>query len=254
MKSRKIEKGACFSWAMRQVMALLLAASLATAPASGQQQTQPSAQQQSQQGKAQRFGPDTLPGAPVRPHDIISDNLDRVAASADQILEVLNKEAGLMVEFKRLLVQDCELPAFAPEDLDNLPIGPNIPARAPRSSAPIQRADETSPNQITRPDGLSPSLEQRSGYPASLGSQETLLTALREGGNTQFSGVPRTPGNLTADGLSPLFLAQPELQTLSTPQLVQASIESSVPRTTGSIERFPSGRNANAARYGSYSG
>src|SRR5256884_3998931 len=31
-----------------------------------------------------------------RTPDIISDNLDRVAASADQILEVLNKEAGLI--------------------------------------------------------------------------------------------------------------------------------------------------------------
>src|SRR5256884_7113051 len=42
-----------------------------------------------------------------RTPDIISDNLDRVAASADQILEVLNKEAGLMVELKRLLAQEA---------------------------------------------------------------------------------------------------------------------------------------------------
>src|ERR1039458_10315666 len=39
--------------------------------------------------------------------DIISDNLEKAAASADQILEVVNKEAGLMVEFKRLLAQDA---------------------------------------------------------------------------------------------------------------------------------------------------
>ena len=44
---------------------------------------------------------------PVHSSDIISDNLDRVAASADQILEVVNKEAGLMVELKRLLAQDA---------------------------------------------------------------------------------------------------------------------------------------------------
>jgi protein involved in polysaccharide export with SLBB domain len=43
----------------------------------------------------------------VRPADIISDNLDRVAASADQILEVLNRESGLMVEFKRALAEDA---------------------------------------------------------------------------------------------------------------------------------------------------
>jgi hypothetical protein len=30
-----------------------------------------------------------------------------VAAPADQILEVVNKEAGLMVELKRLLAQDA---------------------------------------------------------------------------------------------------------------------------------------------------
>src|SRR5467141_140317 len=42
-----------------------------------------------------------------QPPDIISDNLDRVAASADQILAVVNNQAGLMVELKRLLAQDA---------------------------------------------------------------------------------------------------------------------------------------------------
>jgi polysaccharide export outer membrane protein len=39
--------------------------------------------------------------------DLVTDNLDRVAATAQQILELLNKDAGLMVEFKRLLAQDA---------------------------------------------------------------------------------------------------------------------------------------------------
>jgi polysaccharide export outer membrane protein len=39
--------------------------------------------------------------------DIVSDNLDRVAGTAEQILEVLNKDSGLMVEFKRLLAEDA---------------------------------------------------------------------------------------------------------------------------------------------------
>src|SRR5713101_5524944 len=64
-------------------------------------------QQQPQQGTAQRSGSETPARVPVRPPDIISDNLDRVAASADQILEVLNKESGLMVEFKQLLAEDA---------------------------------------------------------------------------------------------------------------------------------------------------
>ena len=39
--------------------------------------------------------------------DIVTDNLDRVAASAEQILDFLSRDAGLMVEFKRLLAQDA---------------------------------------------------------------------------------------------------------------------------------------------------
>jgi len=48
-----------------------------------------------------------LPHAYLALADIISDNLDKAAASADQILEVVNKEAGLMVELKRLLAQEA---------------------------------------------------------------------------------------------------------------------------------------------------
>lgn len=44
----------------------------------------------------------------VRPSpDIVTDNLDRVAATAEQIVDYLKKDAGLMVEFKRLLAQDA---------------------------------------------------------------------------------------------------------------------------------------------------
>src|SRR6202521_4148648 len=99
MRSRNIEQTADFGWAARQVAALLLTVTLA-APAA-------QSQQQSRQGAAQRSGSETPARVSVRPPDIISDNLDRVAASADQILEVLNKEPGLMVELKRLLAQDA---------------------------------------------------------------------------------------------------------------------------------------------------
>jgi polysaccharide biosynthesis/export protein len=99
MRSRNIERTAGFDWAARQVVALLLTVTLA-APAA-------QSQQQSRQGAAQQSGSETPARVSVRPPDIISDNLDRVAASADQILEVLNKEPGLMVELKRLLAQDA---------------------------------------------------------------------------------------------------------------------------------------------------
>jgi polysaccharide biosynthesis/export protein len=39
--------------------------------------------------------------------DIIKDNLSRAAATPEQILELLNKDAGLMVEFKQALAKDA---------------------------------------------------------------------------------------------------------------------------------------------------
>ncbi|GAC1617528.1 MAG: hypothetical protein NVS9B13_04350 [Candidatus Acidiferrum sp.] len=41
------------------------------------------------------------------PTDIVADNLDRVAATVGQILEVLGQDAGLMVEMKRVLALDA---------------------------------------------------------------------------------------------------------------------------------------------------
>jgi polysaccharide biosynthesis/export protein len=47
-----------------------------------------------------------IPGA-RQGADLVADNVDRVAATADEILQLLNKDAGLMVEFKRLLAQEA---------------------------------------------------------------------------------------------------------------------------------------------------
>jgi hypothetical protein len=99
MRNRNTEQRASSGWVSRQTAALFLAISLAAPTAQSQQQ--------SERGTAQRPGSETQARASVRPPDIISDNLDRVAASADQILEVLNKETGLMVELKRLLAKDA---------------------------------------------------------------------------------------------------------------------------------------------------
>src|SRR5258708_8961190 len=79
MRSRNVEQCASCGWAARQAAALLLAVSFA-APAA-----QP--KQQPGQGEPQRARSETPARISVRPPDIISDNLDRVAASADQILE-----------------------------------------------------------------------------------------------------------------------------------------------------------------------
>ena len=53
------------------------------------------------------FPPPQQNASPRPAADIVAENLDRVAATADQILEVLNKDSGLMVEFKRLLAEDA---------------------------------------------------------------------------------------------------------------------------------------------------
>ncbi len=42
-----------------------------------------------------------------RGDDIVADNLDRVAATADQILEMVNKDAGLMVELKGVIAREA---------------------------------------------------------------------------------------------------------------------------------------------------
>ncbi len=47
-------------------------------------------QRQTQGSAAQGSGTETPARVPLHSPDIISDNLDRVAASADQILEVVN--------------------------------------------------------------------------------------------------------------------------------------------------------------------
>src|SRR6266852_2308444 len=75
-------------------------------------------QRPSQGSAAQAAWTESPSRVPLHSPDIISDNLDRVAASADQILEVLNKEAGLMVELKRLLAQDAGVSGQILEESD----------------------------------------------------------------------------------------------------------------------------------------
>src|SRR5579864_2813406 len=98
MRGSNVKGWASFGWAAQQAVTMLLAVSLGVPVALPQQQPQQ---------KSQGSGSETSARVPTRPPDIISDNLDKAAASADQILEVVNKEAGLMVELKRLLAQEA---------------------------------------------------------------------------------------------------------------------------------------------------
>jgi len=335
MKGLNTARLASLGWAARQTVVLLLGAALAGPAAQSQQR--------SEQAAPQRSGMEAPARVPARPPDIISDNLDRAAASADQILEVLNKEAGLMVELKRLLAQDagasgqileesdltegsvadrlrsdvrarvlatrllqrygylvprlnpesdlgaeqrlvrqeraqmlaraaerhdtlgessatgrnatcdprsvpeCALPSSFPEDRESLPVGPAAPARAPRSSAPLQRAEDVSPNQTTRPDGTSLSEDQRSGYPASLGGPETVFTSARVDMNPPLNSAPRMPGYGSGDNLSAPLATQPDLQSLLMPQSNQLSTDNGMLRSDRGFERYPGGRNSATA-------
>ena len=299
-------------------------------------------QRQLQGSTTQGSGTETPARVPLHSPDIISDNLDRVAASADQILEVVNKEAGLMVELKRLLAQDagvsgqileeadltdtavaerlrsdlrarvlatrllqrygylvprlnpdsdleaeqklvrqeraqilaraaerrdnlgetttagrnpacdprsvpdCAMPSSLAEDRENLPPGTTAPARAPRSQAPLQRAEEVSPNQTTRPDSTTLPDGQRSGYSASVGSPETVLTSTRADLNP-LDGTTRMPGHGNRDNLSAPFGTQPDLQSLTMSRSNQLSTDSGMSRSDRSLERYSSGRNSATA-------
>jgi protein involved in polysaccharide export with SLBB domain len=300
-------------------------------------------QRQSQGTAAQSSGTETPARAPLHSPDIISDNLDRVAASADQILEVVNKEPGLMVELKRLLAQDagvsgqileeadltdvavaerlrsdlrarvlatrllqrygylvprlnpdsdleaeqklvrqeraqmlaraaerrdtldgtstagrdaacdprsvpeCAFPSSLPEDRESLPVGRTAPLRAPRSPAPLQRAEEVSPNQTTRPDSTTLSDDLRTGYPASAGSPETVLASTRVEMNSQLNGAPRMSRYGSGDTLSAPMATQPDLQSLSMAQSNQLSMNAGMPRSDRSSERYLGGRDSATA-------
>ncbi len=296
------------------------------------------AQQESRQGTAQRSGEETAARVPGRPPDIVSDNLDKAAASADQILGVLTKEAGLMVEFKRLLAQDagasgqileesdltdaavaerlrldlharvlatrlvqrygylvprlnpdsdlgaeqklvrqeraqmlaraaerrdtqgensttsrnascdprsvpeCAFPSSLPEDRESSPVGPAAPGQAPRSSAPLHRADDTSPSPMTPPDGTGLSPDQRSGNPASLAAPETMLTGARADTNPALNWTPRMAGYGSGENPSLPSTSQSDLQSLPVSQTDRFSSGAGMPRTGRGPERYPAGR------------
>jgi protein involved in polysaccharide export with SLBB domain len=301
------------------------------------------AEQQSQANAAQGSAAETTAHMPSRAGDIISDNLDRVAASSDQILEVVNKEAGLMVELKRLLAQDagvsgqileesdltdvavaerlrsdlrarvlatrllqrygylvprlnpdsdleaeqklvrqeraqilaraaergdnlgqtttagrnapcdsrdlseCALPSSSSEDRQAVPGSPTAPARAPRSQAPLLRAEEGSPNQTSRQDGTSLAGNERSGYSPGESSPETVLTSTRPDMNSPSNGTPQMPGYGSANNPSAPLATQTDLQPSMTPQSSQLSPDNTIPPTARNFERYSGARNSAAA-------
>jgi protein involved in polysaccharide export with SLBB domain len=107
---------------MQRATALVLAWVLATGPfvstpnaAAGQQQDQRAPQE------AGRSNTQQMPAGYERRQsssDLVSENLARVTASADQILAALNKDSGLMVELKTLYAREAGLQGQVLEEND----------------------------------------------------------------------------------------------------------------------------------------
>ncbi|PYU37758.1 MAG: hypothetical protein DMG54_32530, partial [Acidobacteria bacterium] len=143
-----------------------------------------------------------------------------------------------------LSVPECTLPSSLPQDQESLPVGPTAPGRTPRSQTPLERAEEAPQNDMSRPDGTNVLPNQRSEYPASLGSEETVLTSVRTGTNPQLNVSPNAPGYGSRDNLSVPLANQPDLESISIPHPGQAAVGSRVPRTGRSFEPYSAERNA----------
>jgi hypothetical protein len=91
------------------------------------------------------------PRAPAA--DIIQDNLNRAAATAEQLLEVLNKEPGLMVEFKQLLAKDAGVNGQILEETD-------LKRGSHSRTSTLRTAQSHSGDCIAAPVRVSPSADQ----------------------------------------------------------------------------------------------
>ncbi len=88
-------------------MLLCLVMFLGQGAVRGQQSTSQQGSADGERTLSGSVGQKSAPRAPWRGTGIVADNLDRVAATAEQILEVVNRDAGLMVELKRAIAQDA---------------------------------------------------------------------------------------------------------------------------------------------------
>src|SRR5712664_4886933 len=88
-------------------MLLCFAMFLSLGAARGQQSPSQQGSGDGEQTPGAAAGQKSTTREPRRGEGIVADNLDRVAATAEQILEVVNHDAGLMVELKRAIAQDA---------------------------------------------------------------------------------------------------------------------------------------------------
>jgi len=91
----------------RAGMLLCFAMFLNAEAARAQQSSSPKGSGGGEQAAGESAGQKSAARAERHGSGIVADNLDRVAATAEQILEVLNRDAGLMVELKRAIAEDA---------------------------------------------------------------------------------------------------------------------------------------------------
>jgi protein involved in polysaccharide export with SLBB domain len=100
---------------LQRPIALLLAWTLAIGPLAAEGQQQGASQARDDSNAQQRqTGFERRPS----PSDLVSENLARVAATADQILAAVNKDSGLMVELKAIYAQEAGLHGQVLEEKD----------------------------------------------------------------------------------------------------------------------------------------
>jgi protein involved in polysaccharide export with SLBB domain len=91
----------------RAGMLLCFAMLLGLSAARGQRSPSQQGSGEGEQAPGAAAAQESAPHEPRRGEGIVADNLDHVAATVEQILEVLNRDAGLMVELKRVIAQDA---------------------------------------------------------------------------------------------------------------------------------------------------
>src|SRR5579859_6128784 len=140
-------------------------------------------------------------------------------------------------------VPECALPSSVPVYRESLPAGPATPAGTPRSQTPVERAEEASPNQPTRPDGTPLTDGQRGEYPAGASSLEPLLASTRAESNPNLGGVPQASGYGNRDTLPVPQTSTRDYQSLATSQPNPMPANGTSPRSDRSFDRYPIGRN-----------
>ncbi len=114
-------------------MLLCFAMFLSLGAARGQQSPSQQGSGEGEQTPGAAAGQKSTTREPRRGEGIVADNLDRVAATAEQILDVLNRDAGLMVELKRAIAQDAGESGQILEESDlSEPLEHSRPPNVPR--------------------------------------------------------------------------------------------------------------------------